>query len=106
MVKYLRFHNSSFALRYFLMQMARSQCDKPLVYLFIYLFGKYPRFWFMDFKNFDRTFSPGPDPIFHISRPPPPNSFLVLFWKNLRQVWIQIEIQFYLITLNPKLKIL
>ncbi len=33
MVKYLRFHNSSFALRYFLMQMARPQCDAPLVFL-------------------------------------------------------------------------
>jgi hypothetical protein len=32
MVKYLSFHNSSFALRYFLMQMARLQCDTPLVY--------------------------------------------------------------------------
>jgi hypothetical protein len=32
MVKYLSFHNSSFALRYFLqMQMARPQCDTPLV---------------------------------------------------------------------------
>jgi len=35
MVKYLSFHNSSFALRYFLMQMARPQCDTLLVYLFI-----------------------------------------------------------------------
>ncbi len=31
MVKYLSFHNSSFALRYFLMWMARPQCDTPLV---------------------------------------------------------------------------
>ncbi len=31
MVKYLSFHNSSFALRYFLMYMARPQCDTPLV---------------------------------------------------------------------------
>ncbi len=32
MVKYLSFHNSSFALRYFLMSMARSQCVTPLAY--------------------------------------------------------------------------
>jgi len=31
MEKYLNFHNSSFALKYFLMQMARPQCDTPLV---------------------------------------------------------------------------
>jgi hypothetical protein len=31
MVKYLSFHNSSFALRYFLMYMARPQCDTSLV---------------------------------------------------------------------------
>jgi len=31
MVKYLSFHNSSFALRYILMEMARPQCDTPLV---------------------------------------------------------------------------
>ncbi len=31
MVKYLSFHNSSFALRYFLMSMARPQDDTPLV---------------------------------------------------------------------------
>jgi hypothetical protein len=31
MVKYLNFHNSSLALRYFLMQMPRPQCDTPLV---------------------------------------------------------------------------
>jgi hypothetical protein len=31
MVKQLSFHNSSFTLRYFLMQMARPQCDTPLV---------------------------------------------------------------------------
>ncbi len=31
MVKYLSFHNSSFALTYFLMWMARPQCDTPLV---------------------------------------------------------------------------
>jgi hypothetical protein len=30
-VNYLSFHNTSFALRYFLMQMARPQCDKSLV---------------------------------------------------------------------------
>jgi len=33
MVKYLSFHNSSFTLRYFLMEMARPQCDTPLVTL-------------------------------------------------------------------------
>jgi hypothetical protein len=33
MVNYLSFHNSSFALRYFLMSMARPQCDTPLVYI-------------------------------------------------------------------------
>jgi hypothetical protein len=32
MVKYLSFHNSSFALRYVLMSMARPHCDTPLVY--------------------------------------------------------------------------
>jgi hypothetical protein len=32
MVKYLSFHNSSFASRYFLMSMARPQFDTPLVY--------------------------------------------------------------------------
>ncbi len=37
MVKYLSFDNSSkFALRYFLMQMARPQCDTPLVSLVNY----------------------------------------------------------------------
>ncbi len=30
MMKYLNFHNSSFALRYFLPQMTRPQCDTPL----------------------------------------------------------------------------
>jgi hypothetical protein len=30
-VKYLSFHNPPFALRYFLMSMARQQCDTPLV---------------------------------------------------------------------------
>ncbi len=34
----MSFHNSSFALRYFLMKMARPQCDTPPCYLFIYLF--------------------------------------------------------------------
>ncbi len=29
MMKYLSFHNSSFSLRYFLMQMARPECDTP-----------------------------------------------------------------------------
>ncbi len=33
MVKYLSFYNSSFALRYFLMQMARPWCDTPLVHI-------------------------------------------------------------------------
>jgi hypothetical protein len=33
MVKYLSFHNFSFALRYFLMWIARPQCDTPLVSL-------------------------------------------------------------------------
>jgi len=31
MVKYLSFHNFSFALRYFLILMARPQCDKLFV---------------------------------------------------------------------------
>ncbi len=31
MVEYLSFHNSSFALRYFLVKMARPQCETPLV---------------------------------------------------------------------------
>ncbi len=31
MVKYLNFHNSSFALRYFSMLIARPQCDTPLI---------------------------------------------------------------------------
>ncbi len=31
MVKYLSFHNSSLALRYFLMSMAKAKCDTPLV---------------------------------------------------------------------------
>jgi hypothetical protein len=31
MVKYLSFQNCSFALRYDLMEMARPQCDTPLV---------------------------------------------------------------------------
>jgi hypothetical protein len=31
MVKYLSFYNSSFALRYFSMQMARPQCNTPQV---------------------------------------------------------------------------
>ncbi len=35
MVKYLSFHNSSFALRYFLMRMARPQCDTPLAFFHI-----------------------------------------------------------------------
>ncbi len=34
MVKYLSFHISSFALRYFLMEMARPQCDTPLIFIF------------------------------------------------------------------------
>jgi hypothetical protein len=36
-VKYLSFHNSSFALRHFLMLMASPRCDAPLV-----LFGSVP----------------------------------------------------------------
>jgi hypothetical protein len=31
MLKYLNFHYSSFAFRYFLMELARPQCDTPLV---------------------------------------------------------------------------
>jgi hypothetical protein len=30
MMNYLSFHNSSFALKYFLMEVARPQCDTPV----------------------------------------------------------------------------
>jgi hypothetical protein len=45
MVKYLSFHNSSFALRYFFMQMARPLCATPLVFLVFFLFQ------FLDIEN-------------------------------------------------------
>jgi hypothetical protein len=32
MMKHLSFHNSSFALRYFLLEMARPQCDTCIVF--------------------------------------------------------------------------
>jgi hypothetical protein len=53
------------------MQMARSQCDMPLVYLFIYSLERTIGSGLWIFWKIDRrTLSLGPNSIFHISRPP------------------------------------
>jgi hypothetical protein len=74
MVKYLSFHNSSFALRYFLIQMARSQHDTPPFFFLFCWCG------FLKFLNFEFNFG-------FIWRPKMDERLLRSFMGYLSRAW-------------------